>query len=141
VLPHHITAALATQHLYQDCIYKKTVPALTFRSPLSVCPSSTWQHYLYQIFRSVEAGFRSQETYCNWQTIWWPCLYLTDFHQLRTGTDSGESGFALSHNAILIICGSQFQVFQRFSSTSLVLKTVESCFVALNHYENGCNCA
>jgi hypothetical protein len=39
--------------------------------------------------------------------------------------------------AILIILEGQFQVFQRFSSGKLVLKTVESCFVALNYYENG----
>ena len=41
------------------------------------------------------------------------------------------------HTAILIIIESQFQVFQRFSSGKLVLKTVESCFVALNYHENG----
>jgi hypothetical protein len=37
--------------------------------------------------------------------------------------------------AILIII--EFQVFQRFSSSKLVLKIVESCFLALNYYENG----
>jgi hypothetical protein len=39
--------------------------------------------------------------------------------------------------AIPIIIEGQFQAFQRFSSSKLVLKTVESCFVALNYYENG----
>jgi hypothetical protein len=39
--------------------------------------------------------------------------------------------------AILIIIEGQLQVFQRFSSSKLVLKTVESCFMALNHYGNG----
>jgi hypothetical protein len=31
----------------------------------------------------------------------------------------------------------QFQDFQRFPSSKLVLKAVESCFAALNYYENG----
>jgi hypothetical protein len=39
--------------------------------------------------------------------------------------------------AILIIIEGQFQLFQRFSSSKLVLKTVASCFAALNYYENG----
>jgi hypothetical protein len=39
--------------------------------------------------------------------------------------------------AILIIMEGQFQAFQRFASSKLVLKTVESCFAALNYYENG----
>jgi hypothetical protein len=39
--------------------------------------------------------------------------------------------------AILIIIDCQFQAFQRFSSSKLVLKTVESCFAALNYYQNG----
>ncbi len=39
--------------------------------------------------------------------------------------------------AILMIIEGQFQTFQRFSSGKLVLKAVESCFVALNYYENG----
>ncbi len=43
-------------------------------------------------------------------------------------------------NAILIIFEGQLQVFQRFSSSKLVPKTVESCFVALNYYENGSSC-
>jgi hypothetical protein len=41
------------------------------------------------------------------------------------------------HTAIPIIIEGQFQVFQLFSSSKLVLKTVESCFVALNYYGNG----
>ncbi len=39
--------------------------------------------------------------------------------------------------AILIIIEGQFQIFQRLSSSKLVLKTVESCFTVLNYYENG----
>ncbi len=39
--------------------------------------------------------------------------------------------------AIPIIIEGRFQNFQRFSSGNLVLITVESCFVALNHYGNG----
>ncbi len=31
----------------------------------------------------------------------------------------------------------RFQVFQKFTSSKLVLKTVGSCFVALNYYEDG----
>ncbi len=42
-----------------------------------------------------------------------------------------------SHTAILIIIESQFQAFQRFSSSKLVLKTVDSRFAALNYYGNG----
>ncbi len=41
--------------------------------------------------------------------------------------------------AIPIIIEGQFQVFKRFSSSNLVLKTVESCFAALNYYEIGSN--
>jgi hypothetical protein len=37
------------------------------------------------------------------------------------------------YTAILII----IEVSQRFSSSNLVLKTVESCSMALNYYENG----
>ncbi len=39
--------------------------------------------------------------------------------------------------AIPIIIEGLFQVFQRFASSKLVLKTVESCFVTLNYYGNG----
>ncbi len=42
--------------------------------------------------------------------------------------------------AIPIIIEGQFQVFQRFSCSKLVLKTVESCFVAFNYYGNGSMC-
>jgi hypothetical protein len=38
--------------------------------------------------------------------------------------------------AILTIIEGQFQVFQRFSSSKLILQTVESCFGALNYHEN-----
>jgi hypothetical protein len=41
-----------------------------------------------------------------------------------------------SITAILILIEGQLQVFQRFSSSKLVLKTVKSCFVALNYCEN-----
>ncbi len=39
--------------------------------------------------------------------------------------------------AIPIIIEGRFQVFQWFSSSKLVLKTVESCFMAFNYYGNG----
>ncbi len=39
--------------------------------------------------------------------------------------------------AILIIIEGQLHVFQRFSISKLVLKTIESCFVALNNCGNG----
>ncbi len=39
--------------------------------------------------------------------------------------------------AILIIIEGQLQVFQQFSSSKLVLKTVESCYTPLNYYKNG----
>ncbi len=45
-------------------------------------------------------------------------------------------GLGVLHTAILIITDGQLHAFQRFSSSELVLKTVESCFVALNYYEN-----
>ncbi len=45
--------------------------------------------------------------------------------------------YASGSTAIPIIIEGSFQVFQRFSSSKLVLKTVESCFVALNYYGNG----
>ncbi len=43
----------------------------------------------------------------------------------------------ITHTAMPIIIEGRFQVFQQFSSSKLVLKTVESCFVALNYYGNG----
>jgi hypothetical protein len=43
----------------------------------------------------------------------------------------------IQSSAIPIIIEGQFQVFQRFSSSKLVLKTVESCFAALNYHGNG----
>jgi hypothetical protein len=42
-----------------------------------------------------------------------------------------------AHTAITIMIEGRFQVFQQFSSSKLVLKTVESCFAALNYYGNG----
>jgi hypothetical protein len=45
----------------------------------------------------------------------------------------GPAGIA----AIPIIIEGQLQVFQQFSSSKLVLKTVESCYVALNYFGNG----
>jgi hypothetical protein len=39
--------------------------------------------------------------------------------------------------ALLIIFEGQFQIFQRHSSSKLVLKTVESCLTILTYYENG----
>ncbi len=46
---------------------------------------------------------------------------------------------SLSHSptAILKIIEGLFQVFQGFFSSKLVLKAVESCFVALNYHESG----
>jgi hypothetical protein len=43
----------------------------------------------------------------------------------------------MSVTAILTIIEGQFHIFERFLSSKLVLKTVESGFVALNYYENG----
>jgi hypothetical protein len=43
----------------------------------------------------------------------------------------------VAHTAILMIMEGQFQAFQWFSSSKLLLKTVESCFAAFNCYENG----
>ncbi len=46
-------------------------------------------------------------------------------------------GHFLQCTAILIIFEGQFQIVQLLSSSKLVLKDVESCFVALNYHENG----
>jgi hypothetical protein len=49
-----------------------------------------------------------------------------------------DTYFAVCRNtAIPIIIEGRFQVFQKISSSKMVLKTVESCFVALNYYGNG----
>ncbi len=45
--------------------------------------------------------------------------------------------YLLDTTAVPIIIEGRFQAFQRFSGSKLVLKTVESCFMALNHYGNG----
>jgi hypothetical protein len=45
-----------------------------------------------------------------------------------------------AHTAILIIIEGQFQVFQRISSSKVVLRTVESRYEALNYYENSSTC-
>jgi hypothetical protein len=42
-----------------------------------------------------------------------------------------------TQTAILIITEGQFDVFQRFSGSKLVLKTDESRFAALKNYKNG----
>ncbi len=44
---------------------------------------------------------------------------------------------SLTPTAILIITEGQFQAFQQFSSSKLVLKAVESFLVAINYYKNG----
>jgi hypothetical protein len=43
----------------------------------------------------------------------------------------------LRATAILIIIEGQFQAFQRFSGSKLLLQTVGSHFAAFNYYENG----
>jgi hypothetical protein len=55
-------------------------------------------------------------------------------HPRRTHT---HAQYIQTHTAIPIIIEGRFQAFQRFSSSKLVLKTVESCFMALNYYGNG----
>ncbi len=45
--------------------------------------------------------------------------------------------FANGRTAILIIIEGQFQIFQRFSSTKLVLRAVKTCYVALNCFAYG----
>ncbi len=64
--------------------------------------------------------------------------------QCRFSTEQGQKGVlkllqavGVEYTAIPIIIEGQFQAFQRFSSSKLVLKTVESCFAALNYYGNG----
>jgi hypothetical protein len=57
---------------------------------------------------------------------------------LTPALDDSDSDRSLSKqkSSTCKIIEGQFQAFQRFSSSKLVLKTVESCFVALN-YGNG----
>jgi hypothetical protein len=45
--------------------------------------------------------------------------------------------FVMLVTSILTIIEGHFQAFQRFSRSKVELQTVESCFVALNDYENG----
>jgi hypothetical protein len=61
-------------------------------------------------------------------------LYLCHFY---SSANRHTLGIGLADAAILIIIEGQFQAFQRFSSSKLVLKAVESRFTALNYYENG----
>jgi hypothetical protein len=58
------------------------------------------------------------------------CVYIYTSYQCMYNCNKKST-------AIPIIIEGQFQVFQRFSSSKLVLKTVESCFAALNYYGNG----
>jgi hypothetical protein len=60
----------------------------------------------------------------------WYCVYVWMCSCVYTCTNT----------AIPIIIEGRFQVIQRFFSSKLVLKTVESCFVALNYYGNGSMC-
>ncbi len=59
-------------------------------------------------------------------------LSRSDFFWHPRGAAGG-----LKITAIPIIIEGRFQVFQRFSRSKLVLKAVESCFVAHNYYGNG----
>jgi hypothetical protein len=48
-----------------------------------------------------------------------------------------ENYLATAFNAILIKFEGQFQIFQRFASSTVVLKPVKSRSKALNYSENG----
>ncbi len=50
---------------------------------------------------------------------------------------AAASCFKISANDIRNIIEGPFQIFQRFPSSKLVLKTVESHFETLNYCENG----
>ncbi len=65
----------------------------------------------------------------DWNQVWGSSFEDAVEHH----SDDWEQGCT----AIPIIIEGRFQVFQRFSSSKLVLKTVESCFAALNYYGNG----
>jgi hypothetical protein len=57
----------------------------------------------------------------SWQSMYmyvYVCMYVCMMSQFLASTGT----------AILILIECQFQVFQRFPSSKLVLKTVESCF-------------
>ncbi len=60
------------------------------------------------------------------------CMHTCVCMHAHTRTKNNRSDTALP-----IIIEGQFRDFQRFSSSKLVLKTVESCFAALNYYGNG----
>jgi hypothetical protein len=61
-------------------------------------------------------------------------------HKQCTIIDDIELEDIYIHTAIPIIIEGHFQVFQWFSRSKLVLKAVESCFVALNYYGDGSSC-
>ncbi len=71
------------------------------------------------------------------------CILMAEFVSLKALCDllgvkvAVYAEFVSRSTAILIIIEGQLQDFQRFSSSKPVLKTVESCFMALIYYENG----
>jgi hypothetical protein len=56
---------------------------------------------------------------------------------LTAVTSESQCAYMRICTAILMIIEGHFQGSQRISNSKLVLKTVGSCFVALNYYENG----
>ncbi len=67
--------------------------------------------------------------------MWTPALFVSlcfDIFCMFTRLCMYTNMYCHSHNN-----WGSVQVFQRFSSNKLVIKTVESTFVALNYYENG----
>jgi hypothetical protein len=79
------------------------------------------------------------------RTIMYECIYVVLYVSVYVRTIMYEciyvvlyvSVYVRTVTAIPIIIEGRFQGFQRFSSSKLVLKTVESCFAALNYYGNG----
>jgi hypothetical protein len=72
------------------------------------------------------------------------CMHVCMYYDVYTApgptgihtSDTSSTRHSSYNTAIPIIIEGQFQVFQRFSSSKLVLEAVESCFVALNYYGN-----
>ncbi len=62
------------------------------------------------------------------------CIHTyMESHAYAYISSTGEFG----HTTLLIIIEGQFEVFQRFPSSKLVLKTFKSYFMALDYYMNG----
>jgi len=63
--------------------------------------------------------------------------YFADLSRENLRDSCVANASLVESGALLIIFEGQMQVFQRFCSSKLVLKTIGSHYAALNYYENG----